>query len=346
MKQFNRSILDVIGNTPIIKLNKVANHVESDIYVKLEYMNPGGSVKDRLGYYLCKRAVEKGLINPGGTFIESTSGNTGVGIAMFAAIHGYKAVFVMADKQSQEKVNNLKSYGAEVVMCPTAVEPEDPRSYYSVAKLLSDKLPNSFYLNQYDNPANFECHYEWTGPEIFEQTKGEFDIYMAGVGTGGTISGTAAYLKEKMPNIKIVGIDPEGSILAHYHKTKEVIPGGQYVLEGVGEDFIPGNVKFDLIDDFVIIHDEESFVMTRRLLKEEGIYSGGSCGGAVVGAIRYAETLKEPKKILVILPDSGNRYTSKIYNDSWMMSHGYPTDQASPVAKQIADVLADAGVKI
>ena len=322
MNEFNQNILDVIGNTPIVKLNKVGNHVSSDIYVKLEYLNPGGSIKDRMGVYLCQKAVERGDLKPGGTIVESTSGNTGVGIALFAAIHGYNCVFVMADKQSQEKIDNLKAYGAKVIVCPTNVEPEDSRSYYSVAAKLGS-LPNSVFLDQYGNMDNGECHFEITGPEIYKQTNGEFDTFLASVGTGGTISGCSRYLKSKMPNLKTVGVDCEGSILMHYHKTGEICEAKSYVVEGIGEDFIPDNVLFDLIDDFVMVNDKESFLMTREMLTKEGIYAGGSCGSAVVGAIRYAESLDKPERILVILPDSGNRYASKIYNDNWMQKMGY-----------------------
>ena len=322
MNKFNQNILDVIGNTPIVKLNKVGNHVSSDIYVKLEYLNPGGSIKDRMGVYLCQKAVERGVLKPGGTIVESTSGNTGVGIALFAAIHGYNCVFVMADKQSQEKIDNLKAYGAKVIVCPTNVEPEDPRSYYSVAAKLGN-LPNSVFLDQYGNMDNGESHFEITGPEIYKQTNGEFDTFLASVGTGGTISGCSRYLKSKMPNLKTVGVDCEGSILMHYHKTGEICEAKSYVVEGIGEDFLPDNVLFDLIDDFVMVNDKESFLMTRELLTKEGIYAGGSCGSAVVGAIRYAESLDKPERILVILPDSGNRYASKIYNDNWMQKMGY-----------------------
>ena len=322
MKKFNQNILDVIGNTPIVKLNKVGNHVSSDIYVKLEYLNPGGSIKDRMGVYLCQKAVERGDLKPGGTIVESTSGNTGVGIALFAAIHGYNCVFVMADKQSQEKIDNLKAYGAKVIVCPTNVEPEDPRSYYSVAAKLGS-LPNSVFLDQYGNMDNGESHFEITGPEIYKQTNGEFDTFLASVGTGGTISGCSRYLKSKMPNLKTVGVDCEGSILMHYHKTGEICEAKSYIVEGIGEDFLPDNVLFDLIDDFVMVNDKESFLMTRELLTKEGIYAGGSCGSAVVGAIRYAESLDKPERILVILPDSGNRYASKIYNDNWMQKMGY-----------------------
>ena len=322
MNKFNQNILDVIGDTPIVKLNKVGNHVSSDIYVKLEYLNPGGSIKDRMGVYLCQKAVERGDLKPGGTIVESTSGNTGVGIALFAAIHGYNCVFVMADKQSQEKINNLKAYGAKVIVCPTNVEPEDPRSYYSVAAKLGN-LPNSVFLDQYGNMDNGESHFEITGPEIYKQTNGEFDTFLASVGTGGTISGCSRYLKSKMPNLKTVGVDCEGSILMHYHKTGEICEAKSYVVEGIGEDFLPDNVLFDQIDDFVMVNDKESFLMTRELLTKEGIYAGGSCGSAVVGAIRYAESLDKPERILVILPDSGNRYASKIYNDNWMQKMGY-----------------------
>lgn len=339
MKQHDKRVIDIIGNTPIVKLHKVANEVESEIYVKLEYMNPGGSVKDRMGVYMCEKAVEEGRLKPGGLIIESTSGNTGVGIAMFANTYGYQCIFVMADKQSKEKIDNLKAFGAKVITCPSDVEPDDPRSYYSVAAKLAE-IPNSVYLNQYANLSNGECHYKQTGPEIFQQTKGEFDVFMATVGTGGTISGCSKFLKEKMPHLKTIGVDCEGSILAHYHKTGELTKAHSYVLEGIGEDFLPDNVKFDLIDDFVVVKDEESFHMTRRMLREENIYAGGSCGAAVVGAIRYAKTLKEPKKILVILPDSGNRYASKIYNDDWMVKMGYLHEhQPDSVDKMIQKVL-------
>lgn len=338
MKGAKKNILDAIGNTPIVKLNKVTTGVESEIYVKLEYLNPGGSSKDRIGGYIMDRAVQAGKIKPGGTIIEGTSGNTGVGLAMWAAINGYKCIFVLADKQSQEKVNNLKAFGAKVVVCPTDVEPDDPRSYYSVSKRLAETIPNSYYVNQYDNLWNRETHVATTGPEIFEQTQGDFDIYMAGVGTGGTITGVSMYLKTKMPNLKTVGVDVEGSIVAQFARTGDLSGARSYVIEGIGEDFIPGNYDFKVIDDWVVVGDKESFLMTRALLKQEGIYTGGSGGAAVVGAIKYAKTLKEPKKILVVLPDSGNRYASKIYNDEWMMAKGY-IDSAFNV--QIGDLLRD-----
>lgn len=344
MEKFkNTNILSAIGNTPIIKLNSVAKDIESEIYVKLEYMNPGGSIKDRMGVYMCEQAVKKGDLKPGGTIVECTSGNTGVGVALFANTYGYKCVFVMADKQSQEKINNLKSYGAKVIVCPTDVEPEDPRSYYSVAASLA-KLPNAFVLNQYANEANMQCHYNQTGPEIFEQTNAEFDTFMASVGTGGTISGIGKFLKEKKPEMNIVGVDCEGSILAHYKKTGEMCDAHSYVLEGIGEDFLPDNVHFDVIDDFVVVGDEESFQMTRRLLQEEGIYAGGSCGAAIVGAIKYAKTLKTPQKILTIMVDSGNRYASKIYNDEWMLSKNYKVDMSKDdLDKTILNIIGENG---
>jgi cystathionine beta-synthase len=339
IKGAKKNVLDAIGNTPIVKLNKVTANIKSEIYVKLEYTNPGGSIKERIGAYILEKAVEKGLLKPGGTIIEATSGNTGVGLAMFAAVHGYKCIFVMADKQSQEKVNNLKAYGARVVICPTNVAPEDPRSYYSVAKRLSETVPNSYYVNQYSNLWNTESHYKTTGPEIYNQTGGEFDVFMATAGTGGTITGISKFLKEKMPNLTTVGIDCEGSILAHYAKTGKMIEAKSYVIEGMGEDFIPENYDFKVIDDWVVIGDKESFQMTRRLLEEEGIYTGGSGGGAVVGAIKYAQTLKEPKRILVILPDSGNRYTSKIYNDAWMAKNKYTEFKINPSFNEIITTL-------
>jgi cystathionine beta-synthase len=340
MKGAKKNVLEAIGYTPIVKLNKVAADVKSEIYVKLEYMNPGGSSKDRIGGYIMDRAIKAGKLKQGGTIIEGTSGNTGVGLAMWAAVNGYKCIFVMADKQSIEKVNNLKSFGAKVVVCPTDVEPEDPRSYYSVSKRLAETIPNSYYVNQYDNLWNRETHIATTGPEIFEQTQGDFDVFMAGVGTGGTITGTSMYLKTKMPNLTTVGVDVEGSIVAQFARTGDLSGARSYVIEGIGEDFIPGNYDFKVIDDWVVVGDKESFIMTRALLKQEGIYTGGSGGAAIVGAIKYAKTLKEPKKILVILPDSGNRYSSKIFNDEWMMAKGYIDSSFNVI---IEDLLKDLG---
>ena len=333
------NLIDTVGNTPLLKFD----FPKGTLWGKAEFLNPGGSIKDRIGKYILEQAKLSGKLKEGGTIIEGTSGNTGVGICLYANTHGYKTVFVMADKQSKEKIDNLKAYGAKVIVCPTNVAPEDPRSYYSVAAELA-KLPNSFHINQYSNKYNGECHYVQTGPEVFKQTEGKFDVLMAAVGTGGTISGTGKFLKEKMPNLKVVGVDCEGSILAHFKKTGEMIEGGSYVLEGIGEDFLPENVKFDVIDDFVVVGDEESFQMTRDLLKKECVYTGGSGGSAVLGAIRYAETLKEPKRILVILPDSGNRYASKVYNDDWMKEKGYTVDSdKDELDGQIQELIKDNG---
>lgn len=337
------NVVDAIGGTPIIKLNHITKDLDSEIYVKLEYMNPGGSTKDRIGAYMLDQAVKEGTLKPGGTIIEGTSGNTGVGLAMWAAVHGYKCIFVLADKQSKEKIDNLRAFGAKVVVCPTNVAPEDPRSYYSVSKRLSETIPNSFYVNQYDNLHNRMTHYTWTAPEMYEQTKGDFDVFMATVGTGGTISGCGRYFKEKMPNVEIVGIDCEGSIVAHYAKTGEMCEAKTYVLEGVGEDFIPENYDFDNIDEWEIVGDKESFLMTRRLLKEEGVYAGGSAGAAICGAIKYAKKLKEPKKILVLLHDSGNRYASKIYNDDWMSDNGYLDSSFDVQIKDVLQLLGKSG---
>lgn len=323
MKGAKENMIDAIGNTPIVKLSNKFTGVESEIYVKLEYLNPGGSTKDRIGVYMIDQAVKNGNLKPGGTIIEGTSGNTGVGIAIYAALHGYKCIFVLNDKQSKEKIDNLKAYGAKVVVCPTDVQPEDPRSYYSVSKRLAKTVPNSYYVNQYDNLWNRETHYKFTAPEIHQQTGGEFDIFMAAVGTGGTITGCAKYFKENLPHVKSIAVDCEGSILTHYFKTGEMIEAKTYVLEGIGEDFIPENYDFDVIDDFLQVGDKESFLMTRRLLKEQAVYTGGSAGAAVLAAIKYAKTLKEPKRILILLHDSGNRYASKIFNDDWMTERGY-----------------------
>jgi cystathionine beta-synthase len=336
MKGAKKNVVDAIGGTPIVKLNSIGKNISSDIYVKMEFMNPGGSTKDRIGAYMLDHAVKEGKLKKGGTIIEGTSGNTGVGLAMWAAVNGYKCIFVLADKQSKEKIDNLRAFGAKVVVCPTNVQPEDPRSYYSVSKRLSETISNSFYVNQYDNLHNRSTHYNWTAPEMFEQTSGDFDTFMATVGTGGTISGCGKYFKEKMPNVKIIGVDCEGSIVAHYAKTGEMCEAKSYVLEGVGEDFIPENYDFDNIDDWEVVGDKESFLMTRRLLKEEGIYAGGSAGAALCGALKYASKLEKPEKILILLHDSGNRYASKIYNDDWMSDNGY-LDSSFDV--QISEVL-------
>jgi cystathionine beta-synthase len=317
------SIIDAIGHTPIVRLNAVTADIESDIYVKVEYMNPAGSMKDRVGLNIIRDAEERGMLGPGGTIIEATSGNTGAGLAMVAAIRGYKCIFVMPDKMSQEKISALRAYGAKVVICPTAVEPSDPRSYYSVARRLVEETPGAFYANQYHNPANPEAHYLSTAPEIWEQTKGEFDVFCAGMGTGGTLSGCARYFKERKPSIQIVGVDPVGSLYYEYVKTGRLTKPFSYYVEGIGEDFLPSTMNLDCLDEVVQVDDLECFVMTRELVRREGIFCGGSCGAAVMGAIKYARAQKQPKRILVLLPDNAQKYLSKIFNDDWMRSNGF-----------------------
>ena len=317
------SIIETIGHTPIVRLNAVAADVESEIYVKVEYMNPAGSMKDRVGFNIIRDAEERGMLGPGGTIIEATSGNTGAGLAMVAATRGYKCIFVMPDKMSQEKVSALRAYGAKVVICPTAVEPSDPRSYYSVARRLVEETPGAFYANQYHNPANPEAHFVSTAPEIWAQTEGQFDAFVAGMGTGGTLSGCGRYFKERNPDIQIVGVDPVGSLYYEYVKTGRMTKAFSYYVEGIGEDFLPSTMNLDMLDDVVQVDDRECFVMTRELVRREGIFCGGSCGAAVMGALKYARGLSEPKRILVLLPDNAQKYLSKIFNDDWMRSNGF-----------------------
>lgn len=325
MTQVYQNVLDAIGNTPIVKLNKVAKDCVANLYCKLEFINPGGSIKDRLGYWLLKDAEDKGKLKPGGTIIEGTSGNTGFGLAIAAAVKGYKCVFVLPDKMSDEKIKSLRAFGAKVVVTPTAVEPDDPRSYYSVSKRLAKETPNSLYMDQYNNLANRECHYKWTGPEILKQMP-DLDVFMAGIGTGGTICGVGKYLKENKPDAKVVAVDPVGSIVYDYFKTGNMVPAQTYKIEGIGEDFLPGNYDFSVIDDMVQVQDKESFLMTRHLLNEEGLYCGVSSGSVVQGAIRWINAQGDAfkgKNVLIILPDSGNRYLSKVYDDDWMREAGF-----------------------
>jgi cystathionine beta-synthase len=324
MKGARANVVEAIGNTPIVKLNRVAAHVKSDIYVKLEYLNPGGSMKDRVALNIIKDAERRGLLGPGSTIIEATSGNTGAGLALVGAIRGYKCIFVMPDKMSNEKIASLRAFGAKVVICPTAVEPEDPRSYYEVTKRLVKETPNSFHSNQYYNPANPEAHYVSTAPELWEQTGGEMDVFVAGMGTGGTISGCGRYFKEKKPGFQIVGIDPIGSLYYEYVKTGRLTKPFSYYVEGIGEDFLPGTMNLKIIDQIVRVDDKECFLLTRELTRQEGIFCGGSSGAAVAGAIKYAEMLGDQKKnIVVLLPDSAQKYLSKIFDDEWMRSNGF-----------------------
>ncbi len=332
------SIIETIGNTPLLRLNKVNKGIKGTILVKVEYFNPGNSVKDRMAVKMVEDAEKAGLLKPGGTIIEGTSGNTGMGLALAAIAKGYKCIFTTTDKQSKEKTDVLRAMGAEVIVCPTNVAPTDPLSYYSTAARLNKEIPNSFYPNQYDNLSNALAHYETTGPEIWRDTEGKITHYAAGVGTGGTMCGVAKFLKEKNATVKTIGIDTYGSVFKKYKETgifdeNEIFP---YRTEGIGEDILPKNVNFDLIDLFVKVTDKDAAVMTRRLAKEEGLFVGWSCGSAVHGALEYAkENLKEEDVLVIILPDHGTRYLGKVYNDDWMKQHGYLETKTFSSARDI-----------
>jgi cystathionine beta-synthase len=314
--EIHEDIVAAIGNTPLVRLSRL--HPPGNLVAKVEYLNPGGSIKDRIGLAMIERAEVNGWLVPGGTIVEPTSGNTGVGLAMVAALKGYKLVAVMADKQSKEKQDLLRAYGAEVVTCPTDVEPEDPRSYYSVADRLTREIPNAYRPDQYSNPANPQAQYESTGPEIWRQTDGQVGVLVAGVGTGGTITGTGRYLKEQNPDVLVVGVDPQGSI--YTARTPEDVT--TYLIEGVGEDFWPETYDPEITDRYEVVTDKEAFVMTRRLAELEGLLVGGSCGMAAAGAVRIAEEFPD-KLVVVILPDSGRNYLSKIFDDDWMRAEGF-----------------------
>ena len=323
--KFYNNILETIGNTPLVKINKVTSDVKATILAKVETTNPGNSIKDRMAVKMVEDAEKAGLLKPGGTIIEGTSGNTGMGLALAAIIKGYKLICVLNDKQSKEKMDILRAVGAEVVVCPTAVEPTDPRSYYSVSRRLATEIPNSWYVNQYDNLSNRQAHYESTGPEIWEQTEGKITHLVVGVGTGGTISGIGKYLKEKNPNIKILGIDTYGSVFKKYKETgifdeNEIYP---YITEGIGEDILPANVDFDVIDYFEKVTDKDAAVYTRRLAREEGIFVGNSAGSAIKGVIQMKDQFKEDDVVVVIFHDHGSRYVGKIFNDEWMRERGF-----------------------
>ncbi len=323
-KVFN-NILETIGDTPMVKLNNITKGFPADVYVKIESVNPGNSVKDRMALRMLEGAEQEGRIKPGGTIVEGTSGNTGMGLALAAIIKGYKCIFVTTDKQSKEKVDILKAVGAEVIVCPTDVDSSDPRSYYSVSARIASETPNSFYVNQYDNPYNTIAHYEQTGPEIWNQTDGKITHFVVGVGTGGTISGTGKYLKEQNPSVKAYAIDTYGSVLKKYHETgvfdeNEIYP---YVTEGIGEDILPKNVDFNVIDYFEKVTDKDGAVMTRRLAKEEGIFAGYSAGSAIAGVLQMKDKFKKGDMVVVLLHDHGSRYVGKVYNDEWMRQRGW-----------------------
>ena len=337
MKYYN-SIIETIGDTPLVRLNSLNRGIKGTILVKVEYFNPGNSMKDRMALKMVEDAEKEGILKPGGTIIEGTSGNTGMGLALAAIAKGYRCIFTLADKQSQEKIDILRAVGAEVIVCPTNVSPEDPRSYYSVAQKLNREIPNSFYPNQYDNLSNTEAHYETTGPEIWRDTEGKVTHYAAGVGTGGSMCGTARYLKEQNPDVVTVGIDTYGSVFKKYKETgefdeKEIYP---YLTEGIGEDILPKNVDFNMIDHIVKVTDKDGAVMTRRLAREEGMFVGWSCGSAVAGALEWAKDhLKKEDVMVIILPDHGTRYLGKVYNDNWMKNHGFLEERDFATASDI-----------
>ncbi|HTX19233.1 MAG TPA: cystathionine beta-synthase [Bacteroidota bacterium] len=322
--RYHETILDAIGHTPLVRLHKIVKGYKAQIFAKVESFNPGGSVKDRIGVEIIEEAERSGKLKPGGTIVESTSGNTGMGLAIAAAIKGYKTVFTMPDKMSGEKIQLLRAFGAEVIVTPTAVPHDSPESYTEVAKRIVRETPNSILADQYYNPKNDEAHYRTTGPEIWEQTGGQVDYFVCAIGTGGTISGAGKYLKEKNPSIKVIGIDPKGSILRDYFYTKKFSPIFKtYKVEGIGQDFIPGTLHFQYVDEVIEVTDKESFLAARKLTREEGIFSGGSSGTAMAGALKLAETLTEKDVVVVLLPDGGSKYLSKIYNDDWMKENGF-----------------------
>lgn len=342
---FKENILQQIGNTPLIKLNKINRGLKPQIFAKLESANPGGSVKDRIGIAMIEDAEKKGLLKAGGTIIEATSGNTGIGLALAAAVKGYKCIFVVTDKVSNEKVNYLKALGAEVIIVPRLLEPDDPEHYVNVAKRLSKEIPNSFFAYQYSNRANPEIHYKTTGPEIWQQTDGKITHFVAGIGTGGTISGIGKFLKEKNPDIKVIGADPFGSIYKHYKETGEIIKGSPYLVEGIGQDCIPEIVNLSVIDEIINVTDRESFIYARKLTLEEGIFAGGSTGSNVYVALQIAKELSENEIIVFIVNDTGERYLSKFYNTDWLREHRILIDKPKTL-KDLSEIKKSKGYNI
>ncbi|BDG10350.1 cystathionine beta-synthase [Anaeromyxobacter paludicola] len=326
---YHDSVLSAIGHTPLVRLQKVVGPEDATVLVKLEYLNPGGSIKDRMALHILEKAERAGVLKPGGTIVENTSGNTGVGVAMAAAVKGYRCIFTMPDKMSKEKQDTLKAFGAQVVVTPTNVPAESPESYYSVAKRIAAETPNSFYLNQYHNPDNVEAHYRVTAPEIWEQTGGKFDAFVAGVGTGGTMSGCGRYFKEKNPQIQNVGVDPVGSVYHSMFKTGKLSQPHVYKVEGIGEDMMCGAMDLAVMDDVRQVDDRQAFTMARRLAREEGIFAGGSAGAAVHVAVQLAKELGKGKTIVVPLPDGGRAYISKFFSDEWMRDNGFPVAEGA-----------------
>ncbi|MFQ5724223.1 MAG: pyridoxal-phosphate dependent enzyme [Terriglobia bacterium] len=337
------NILEAVGGTPLVRLNRLTEGLKAQVYVKADYLNPGGSVKDRIAITMIDEAERTGKLKPGGTIIEGTSGNTGMGLALVAAVRGYKAIFTITDKQSKEKIDLLKALGAEVIVCPTAVAPDDPRSYYSVARRLAQEIPNSVYPNQYENPMNPEAHYRTTGPEIWEDSEGKITHFVIGLGTGGTVTGVARYLKEQNPNVKVIGVDPFGSLYYEYFKTGKVGQASTYVVEGIGEDIFPATMDFSVLDDILQVSDRECFVWTRRLARQEGIFAGGSGGGCVYAALRVARPLDQEGFVVAFLPDTGMRYLSKVYNDEWMRDNRYLEAEVAITAQDLVRAKAAIG---
>jgi len=340
--KYYKNIIETIGNTPLVQLNSVTKGCKALVLAKVETTNPGNSAKDRMALKMVEDAEAQGLIKPGGTIIEGTSGNTGMGLALACILKGYKLICVISDKQSKEKMDILRAVGAKVVVCPTAVEPEDPRSYYSVSKRLAEETPNSWYVNQYDNPSNALAHYEQTGPEIWEQTDGKITHFVVGVGTGGTISGCSKFFKEQNPNVQAIGIDTYGSVFKKYHETgifdeNEIYP---YITEGIGEDILPKNVDFSVIDHFEKVTDKDAAVMTRRIAREEGIFVGNSAGSAIAGLMQVKDKFKEGDVVVVLFHDHGSRYVGKMFNDDWMRERGF-LDETHKTAKELIASHAD-----